>query len=68
MKHGRKEYGFFKTEKKALGHIAKVKRAEKVYEGVDFNYMVGAVLQLAERPDLKSVKCEFESHQPHYEN
>ena len=40
MKHGRKEYGFFKTEKKALGHIAKVKRAEKVYEGVDFNYMV----------------------------
>lgn len=40
MKHGRKVYGFFKTEKKALAHIAKVKRTEKVYEGVDFNYMV----------------------------
>lgn len=40
MKHGRKVYGYFKTEKKALGHIAKVKKEEKVYEGVKFNYMV----------------------------
>jgi hypothetical protein len=40
MKHGRKVYGYFKTEKLAENHVANAKKQEKTYEGVDFNYKI----------------------------
>ena len=40
MKHGRKVYGYFKTEKLAKTHVAKVKKQEKTYEGVEFNHKI----------------------------
>ena len=40
MKHVRKVYGFFKTEKKALEFIAKAKKTERVFDGVTFNHVV----------------------------
>ena len=40
MKHGRKVYGYFKTEKLAKTHVAKVKKQEKPYEGVEFNQKI----------------------------
>jgi len=40
MKHGRRVYGYFKTEKLAAAHVANVKKTEKTYEGVEFNYNI----------------------------
>ena len=40
MKHGRKVYGYFKTEKLAKKYIANAKKTERTYEGVEFNHVI----------------------------
>ena len=40
MKHGRKVYGFFRTEKQAEAHVANARKVERQYKDTTFNYHI----------------------------